>query len=74
VAIQQPCDQNRYKAILQGGFFFPSVPPLDKLYMDKNPAELDVSPVEEEKQAAVERALELEQLEDREFQGTYRND
>jgi|LauGreStaDraftv2_3_1035109.scaffolds.fasta_scaffold216854_2 hypothetical protein len=42
--------------------------------MDKNPAELDVSPVEEEKQAAVERALELEQLEDREFQGTYRND
>jgi len=42
--------------------------------MDKNPAELDASPAEEEKQAAVERALELEQLEDREFQGTYRND
>lgn len=29
---------------------------------------------EEEKQAQVERALELEQLEDREYQGTYRND
>ena len=42
--------------------------------MDKNPAELDISSAEEEKQAAVERALELEQLEDREFQGTYRND
>lgn len=42
--------------------------------MDKNPAELDISPAEEKKQAAVERALELEQLEDREFQGTHRND
>jgi hypothetical protein len=29
---------------------------------------------EEEKQAQTERALELEQLEDREFQGTFRND
>ncbi|AGG34626.1 hypothetical protein D521_2060 [beta proteobacterium CB] len=28
----------------------------------------------EEKQAQTERALELEQLEDREFQGTFRND
>lgn len=28
---------------------------------------------EEEKQAQTERALELEQLEDREFQGTFRN-
>lgn len=29
---------------------------------------------EEEKRAQVERALELEQLEDREYQGTFRND
>ena len=29
---------------------------------------------EEEKQAQAERALELEQLESCEFQGTYRND
>lgn len=29
---------------------------------------------EEEKCAQVERALELEQLEDREFEGTFRND
>ena len=29
---------------------------------------------EEEKQAQTEQALELEQLEDREFQGTFRND
>ncbi len=42
--------------------------------MDKNRADLDISPAEEEKQAAAERALELEQLEDREFQGTHRND
>ena len=42
--------------------------------MVNSPAEPDISPAEEEKQAAVERALELEQLEDREFQGTYRND
>lgn len=30
--------------------------------------------LEEEKQALAERALELEQLEEREYQGTYRND
>ncbi|WP_397391881.1 hypothetical protein [Polynucleobacter sp.] len=42
--------------------------------MDQKPNERDISPVEENKQAAVDRALELEQLEDREFQGTYRND
>lgn len=29
---------------------------------------------EQEKEALVQQALELEQLEDREFQGTYRND
>lgn len=42
--------------------------------MDRNPAELDISLAEEEKQVAIERALELEQLKDREFQGTHRNE
>ncbi len=42
--------------------------------MDQKPAEHDIGLTDEEKQAVVEQALELERLEDLEYQGTHRND
>jgi hypothetical protein len=42
--------------------------------MENNPDQQFKDLSEEEKLAQAERALELEQLEDREFQGTHRND
>ena len=43
--------------------------PVSPDQLNQNPQALS----EEEKRAQTERALELEQLEDREYQGTYRN-
>jgi hypothetical protein len=42
--------------------------------MDNNQDQPIKNLTEEEKQAQADRAFELELLEDREFQGTYRND
>lgn len=42
--------------------------------MENNSDQRNQNLLEEETQAQTERALELEKLEDREFQGTYRND
>lgn len=43
-------------------------------YMENDSNKQTQIPPEEEKLAEAERALELEQLEAREYQGTYRND